>query len=409
MTITSVINALSLLFFIHTASSFSGAASSPTTTGGPIRRVVVVGGTHGNEYTGVWCIKALDHAPPTEYATLDISTLLGNPQAHYANKRFIHTDLNREFSHEKLTSNDTAEECERLEATSASPDDECLLGSEGLPLTVEALRAKELNAILGPKFGDEHPATDLVVDLHSTTSNMGTTIIIPEGDVMMARAAAYVLHECGGEEGETRILMHSIPKREHRPNLSSAAKHGFTIEVGPVPQGVLRHDAVEKTQRALGALFRFLQMSNEDEDAVTAELDDIYPSGHVPCFRSALAQLPGQMSGKIIWPSDPDNPNFPGVLVHKSLQDQDFIRIRKGDPLFVDLGGNIIPYDGSHGDEVHLIFVNEGGYYYQSSGTGIGVAVASEYDLNTARLPPRNDEFAGGIPGPSERVASGKE
>mmetsp|Transcript_5286 Transcript_5286/g.11499 ORF Transcript_5286/g.11499 Transcript_5286/m.11499 type:complete len:408 (+) Transcript_5286:175-1398(+) len=407
MTAPSVINALSLLFFIHTASSFSGAASSPSSASGPIRRVVVVGGTHGNEYTGVWCIKALDHTPPTEYPSLDISTLLGNPQAHYANKRFIHTDLNREFSAEKLTNNDPSAECEQ--AATGTLDDECLLGSEGLPLTVEALRAKELNAMLGPKFGDEHPATDLVVDLHSTTSNMGTTIIIPEGDVIMARAAAYVLHECGGEEGETRILMHSIPKREHRPNLSSAARHGFTIEVGPVPQGVLRHDAVENTQRALAALFNFLQKFNDDEDAVKAELDEIFPSGHVPCFRSALAKLPGQMSGKIIWPSDPDNPNFPGVLVHKSLQDQDFIRIRKGDPLFVDLGGGIIPYDGSHGDEVHLIFVNEGGYYYQSSGTGIGVAVASEYDLNTARLPLRNDEFAGGVPGSSERVASENE
>ena len=268
-----------------------------------------------------------------------------------------------------------------------------MLGSEGLPLTVEALRAKEVNAILGPKFGQEHPSTDLVVDLHSTTTNMGTTIIIPEADVEMARAAAYVLHECGGELGEVRVLMHSIPNREQRPNLSSAARHGFTIEVGPVPQGVLRHDAVEKTQRALKALFEFLQKSNDDHDSLMEDLAKIYPNGKVPCYRSALAKIPGQMSGKIAWPSDEDNPNFPKWMVHKSLQDKDFHLIKKGDPLFLDLGGNIIPYDGSHGEEVHLIFVNEGGYYYQSSGTGIGVAVASEYDLSTARLPPRTDEL----------------
>ena len=296
--------------------------------------------------------------------------------------------MNREFSHEKLTSSDNTEECEGL-----TPDEEeCMLGSEGLPLTVEALRAKEVNAILGPKFGQEHPSTDLVVDLHSTTTNMGTTIIIPEADVEMARAAAYVLHECGGESGEVRVLMHSIPNREQRPNLSSAARHGFTIEVGPVPQGVLRHDAVEKTQRALKALFGFLQKSNDDRDGLMEDLAKIYPSGKVPCFRSAQAKIPGQMSGKIAWPSDEDNPNFPKWMVHKSLQDKDFHLIKKGDPLFLDLGGNVILYDGSHGEEVHLIFVNEGGYYYQSSGTGIGVAVASEYDLSTARLPPRNED-----------------
>jgi len=344
--------------------------------------------THGNEYTGVWCIKALDHSPPTEYPSLEISTLLGNPEAHRANKRFIHSDLNREFSHEKLTNSDNTEECDQT----TPAEEECILGSEGLPLTVEALRAKEVNAILGPKFGQEHPSTDLVVDLHSTTTNMGTTIIIPEADVEMARAAAYVLHECGGELGGVRILMHSIPNREHRPNLSSAARHGFTIEVGPVPQGVLRHDAVEKTQRALKALFEFLQKSNEDYDGLMTELERFFPNGKVPCYRSALAKIPGQMSGKIAWPSDEDNPNFPKWMVHKSLQDRDFHLIKKGDPLFLDLGGNIIPYDGSHGEEVYLIFVNEGGYYYQSSGTGIGVAVASGYDLSTARLSPRHDE-----------------
>jgi aspartoacylase len=50
-----------------------------------IKRVVVVGGTHGNEYTGVWCIKAMAHQSQdlkTKYPSLDISTLLANPQAH---------------------------------------------------------------------------------------------------------------------------------------------------------------------------------------------------------------------------------------------------------------------------------------------------------------------------------------
>ena len=44
-------------------------------------------------------------------------------------------------------------------------------------------------------------------DKFSTTSNMGTTVIIPD--------------------------------RSKRPNLASIAKHGFTIEVGPMLQGVL--------------------------------------------------------------------------------------------------------------------------------------------------------------------------
>ena len=65
-----------------------------------LKNVVVVGGTHGNEYTGVWCINALDRSSEKihlTYPSLNITTLLGNPEAHLANKRFIHEDLNRQF------------------------------------------------------------------------------------------------------------------------------------------------------------------------------------------------------------------------------------------------------------------------------------------------------------------------
>ena len=131
--------------------------------------------------------------------------------------------------------------------------------------TVESKRAAEINELLGPKFdlfhdNAEEMRTDIVVDLHSTTSNMGITLIVAEGDVLMTQAAAYVAKNCNHvkviAEGDAshdpdtifdvHILMHTHPNREVRPNLSSTGRHGFTIEVGPVPQGIVRHDAVIK-------------------------------------------------------------------------------------------------------------------------------------------------------------------
>jgi succinylglutamate desuccinylase len=335
-------------------------------TSSVIKNVAVVGGTHGNEYTGVWCIKALDKTADKlrqQYPSLEISTLLANPQAFVENKRFIQQDLNRQFSHELLHG----------------------VEKDGLPETVESLRAQEVNEILGPKFAETH-STDVVVDLHSTTSNMGLTVIIPEGDSLMAQAAAYVLFKCGGEKNDVRALMHSHPSRESRPNLSSASRHGFTIEVGPVPQGVIRHDAVEKTEMALHALLDFFERRNKDNESLSAELRTAFKSGRAPCFRSAAARRPGEMSGKIPWPCDAENENFPALMIHKDLQDKDFHLIKTGDPLFVDLEGNIVPYSGSHGSPVYLMFVNEGGYYYASSGTGISVAVRAEFDLETGAL-----------------------
>ncbi|KAL3788498.1 hypothetical protein HJC23_006536 [Cyclotella cryptica] len=399
-----------------------------------IEKVVIVGGTHGNEYTGVWCIKSIEKQRQlwnekstdipkanifSDFPTLDIATLLANPVAHMQNKRFVDSDLNREFSVEKLrrvamTKSETqeensSEECDiRNEFCSGDNFD----ASDPLAsLPHEALRAREIESILGPKLiphtvgpngysnmdydhSNPEPLTDVVVDLHTTTANMGISLIIPEGDSLMSAAAAYVLHQCRSKYGyeSVQCLMHALPKREDRQNLSSCGRHGFTIEVGPVPQGVLRHDVVEKTQAAMHSLLEFLHLrnlelekgnANNGEPTVLDMLRQIYPNNIVPCYRSAPAVRPGELSGKISWPNDESNPNFPAVIIHKSLQDRDFEPLRIGDPLFVTLDGTIIPYDGSHGDEVHLIFVNEGGYYYESSGTGIGVAVKSRFDWET--------------------------
>jgi aspartoacylase len=336
----------------------------------------------------------------SEFPSLDIATLLANPVAYMQNKRFVDADLNREFSVDKLrkvamkskiNGESGSEECDIRNEFCSADDIDVTVTEPDLPH--EAVRAREIEAILGPKLmsnteglnGDDandgsnpQPLTDVVVDLHTTTANMGISLIIPEGDALMSAAAAYVLHQCKTKHGfeSVQVLMHALPRRIDRQNLSSCGLHGFTIEVGPVPQGVLRHDVIEKTQAAMHSLLEFLHLrnlelnnesDNKNEPTVLDKLRQIYPGNAVPCYRSAPAVRPGELSGKISWPNDESNPNFPAVIIHKSLQDQDFEPLRVGDPLFVTLDGTVIPYDGSHGEEVHLIFVNEGGYYYASS------------------------------------------
>jgi len=436
----------------------------------PIRTVVVVGGTHGNEYTGIWVIKALERrivaataaasasatatatdtqeeskqyqkSPHDLYPSLKISTLLANPRAFLENRRFVDTDLNREFTKEKLMDQIISE---------------------------ESIRAKEIDTILGPKFprpqinsdndhdndvvnGESSPpqqqqqkqqheaAADFVLDLHTTTTNMGLTLIVPEGDLISARAAAYVAYRCGGSGGggtknDVRILVHPTPKgdpyHKSRPTLSSSGRHGLTIEVGPVPQGLLRHDAVQRTDEAVDAVFDFLEFRNQcltsaisttsddddvddDNDSATViipihppELATAYQSTNytVACYRSAPAIDSNSQSGRIPWPipindrtpttpsstsndNNNNHPNFPLTMVHSSVQDRDFHHtLQTGDPLFVDIDGNVITYDGSHGENVNVVFVNEGGYYYKGSGAGVGVAVKAEYNLETGRL-----------------------
>lgn len=237
--------------------------------------MVVVGGTHGNEYTGVWCSKRLRLRDRVE-------TLIGNPVAVAANRRFIDTDLNRQF---------------RLKDLNDSKD----------PTTVEGKRARELNEMLGPK-GSEH-AADWIIDLHSTTANMGLCLILTEGNTLVAQAAAYVAEHIP----DTRILVHADDN--DRPNVCSIAKNGLTIEVGPVPQGVVRHDAVDMTLDAVECLLEFLENPAARSNRLPAT---------IMCFQSAPATRPNELSGKISWPSDPDFPNFPRYMIHKDRQDGEF-------------------------------------------------------------------------------------
>ncbi len=334
-----------------------------------IRSVAVVGGTHGNEYTGVFCVKALERQlqKTTRKYPFEVSTLIGNPEAYKANRRFVDEDLNRQFSGAALAATSSASKS---------------------GLSVEQQRAQEIDELLGPKFGDEPPAMDFIVDLHTTTTNMHTTLIVGQGDPLATQAAAYVMNACRKKNLKVCIVLHTHSSQKARPNLASIAPHSFTIEVGPVPQGVLRHDKVEETQEALDSVLEYLKRNQEEPEKVLEELKQCYPNGRIPCYRSAPALRQGEMSAKLVWPSDPDNENFPQWLVHKDVQDQDFKEIETGDPLFVNLDGDVIPYDGSHGSPILVMFVNEGGYYYASSGTGISVAQRDEFDLLTGKLIP---------------------
>src|SRR4028119_365918 len=63
-----------------------------------IKRVVIVGGTHGNELTGAYLIKKFEQFPDLiERSSFETLTLLANPKAFEVGRRYIDKDLNRCF------------------------------------------------------------------------------------------------------------------------------------------------------------------------------------------------------------------------------------------------------------------------------------------------------------------------
>src|SRR5690606_38053335 len=103
----------------------------------------IFGGTHGNEWTGVALVKNYADSLKEEFKELDINFVLANPVAHELNQRFKDEDLNRAFQ----------------------------FLSEERPNSYEHQRSRELKSLI-----NEEPC--FVIDLHTTTSNMGKTVII---------------------------------------------------------------------------------------------------------------------------------------------------------------------------------------------------------------------------------------
>lgn len=277
----------------------------------PIKNVAIIGGTHGNEYTGAHLIRHWTFNPAEiTRPTFNTSLFLGNPKAFAENRRFIDEDLNR---------------CFGMDALSAT-------GS----MSYEANRAIVLNQAIGPKG---HPARhDFLIDLHTSTSNCGAMIILLDDNPFNVCLAAYLTVRIP----EAKI--HYIPPTGgDQPYLGSLCQHSLTVEVGPIPQGVLRQDIYALTQAMVAHALDFAHQANL---GAIPELPD-----RVEIFR--FQETLGY----------PDDGGHMGAMIHESLQDKDYQPLNSGDPIFRLLNGVEIFYEGKN--TVYPVFINEAAYYYK--------------------------------------------
>ena len=182
-------------------------------------QVLVVAGTHGNERNAPWLLEHWRRQPEAlQRHGLDVALVLGNPAAHKANQRYVERDLNRCFAPELL-------------ADSSRND-------------ADLQRARQLLACHGP---DAESPSLVVLDLHSTTSAMGNSLVLygrRPADLALAAGLQgelglpIYLHEA--DASQTGFLVERWPC-------------GLVIEVGPVPQGLVSAVICRQTQLALEA------------------------------------------------------------------------------------------------------------------------------------------------------------
>jgi aspartoacylase len=277
----------------------------------PIRTVAVVGGTHGNEFSGIYLEKHYRAQPELiQRSSFASRTLFANPMAHQANKRYLDSDLNRQFKTIDL--------------------------ADANLTNYEQSRAKVINAELGPKG---QAKTDFIIDLHNTTSNMGACLILTQPGRIYNLLAGYIklkMPEAVISRDEDHFAA------EDHALLCTVGTFGVIVEVGPQSQSVLRQDVLEQMDEMTQHILDFIEHYNL---GTLPQLPE-----KVEAFRYLHSiKLPMNAQGERLG------------MVHRQVQDCDYQAILPGQPLFAMFDGSEQTYQGT--EVVYPTFINEAAYY----------------------------------------------
>ncbi|MEA5508776.1 aspartoacylase [Crocosphaera sp. UHCC 0190] len=272
-----------------------------------IKKVALFGGTHGNEMTGIYLIKKFLKNPHLiERSTFDIFPFLANPKAIDLRVRYVDTDLNRCFDQRDIDNLD-----------------------HGL---YEQLLAKTIYQKLIKN------QIQFLIDLHSTTSQMGLSIILSDTNSFHLCLVSYL----SSIYPELKVLYY----RSERENLllRSSTELGLTIEVGPVAQGILDATLFSQTEQLIYSLLDYLDNYNQEE----------------------IADLPRKLTYYEVFKTIdyPRNHQEITGMIHPTLQFKDYQPLNPGDPLFITFDGETITYEGD--TTVYPVFINESAYYEKS-------------------------------------------
>lgn len=275
-----------------------------------IKRVLIVGGTHGNELVGIYLIKKFEQCPQhINRSSFETLTLLGNPQAIAKCVRYIDKDLNRCFDFQ-----DSERDRER----------NCY----------EVRLAQQINDQFGPSG---QTPVDLIIDQHCSTANVGLMLILDDINLFTLNLSAYLT-----SIQPTLKIYSSATSGRSQDSLRSIAKYRIGIEVGSLPHGTLNADLLQKTKSLVHGILNYVEHHNNS----TAMSENKFPNLY-------------EYIESIDYPRDKEGEI--GAMIHPQRQSQDYQALNPGDPIFLTFNGEVIPYEGS--SSVYPIFINEAAYY----------------------------------------------
>lgn len=273
-------------------------------------RIALIGGTHGNELSGIYLVKKwLSQQTLKYWNTLDITARIANPRACEQSVRYIETDLNREFGISDL--NDINK------------------------IGYEALLAKKINSEFGPKGNSPY---DFLIDLHNTTSNMGACLMIQHRNAFTVLLGGYVKHHMP----DANIYFQDNIPEEKQNFMITVAQQGVTVEVGPQPNSVLQQETLDLMETMTKLILDFVELQNREKDFFIPDEYDAF-----------------QYSENLSLPID-ENGQRNG-MVSRLVDQRDFQPIEPGQVVMETFSGDKITWQGNY--TAYPLFINEAAYH----------------------------------------------
>ena len=268
-----------------------------------LKKILIVSGTHGNEINPVWAVNQFCNQDNIIDNNIEYKFTIGNPVAFEKGIRYLDTDLNRSFDFKK-----------KLDKTNYEVD-----------------RAN----FLVEKFGiNSSEPCEIAIDLHTTTANMGTSIVMYGRRNKDFCLAALLQNKFG-----LPIYLHENDKNQ-KGFLVEAWPCGLVIEIGSVAQNFYDPNIVN----------RFLIIISDLRDEINK-------------LKNNLIKLPKELvvhvhQGSIDYPRE-KNGCINGII-HPERINQDWKQIKRGDPLFLNINDQTIFYTGDN--NIYPVFIGEVAY-----------------------------------------------
>ena len=269
-----------------------------------LKKILIVSGTHGNEINPVWAVNQFSKKKNKIDKNIQYNYIIGNPLAYKRGCRYIDNDLNRSF---------------------------CTIKNNLDSNIYEISRAN----FLLEKFGvNGTEPCEIAIDLHTTTANMRTSIVMygrREKDFCLA---ALLQHKFG-----LPVYLHEKDQKQ-TGFLVEAWPCGLVIEIGSVAQNFYDPKIINRFLIIIGAL--------RDEINKLKKNQINLPKSLIAHVHKGSIDYPREKNGNI------------SALIHPKRINQDWMPIKNGDPLFLDMRGKTIPFRGK--ETIWPVFIGEVAY-----------------------------------------------